>query len=141
MDDLLIVALLVLICSITVMFSQEFGRLFKKIFAIPGMKLILPLAVLTTLIVNYEDWVLWSLIKSQNFLLDLTILLANGMPFDTGAASIANILVLIALTLLPVFAFNVWYQRKNYHLFPYSYLVSTVIWLFVAVLLTLTYHY
>lgn len=141
MDDMLTIALVVLICSIVVMFSTEFGELIKKIFAIRGMKLFLPLFLATFLVVYYEPWVLLGLSKIQTMLSMLATKMITWLPFEAGANILANVVLLVAFSLLPVFALNAWSKRKNFQAFQYSYLTSTIIWLFVAVLIVLMFNY
>ncbi|KTD32990.1 hypothetical protein Lnau_2638 [Legionella nautarum] len=141
MDDMLKVALVVLLSSIVVFFSKEFSDLFKKIFAIAGMKLLLPLLLVTALIVNFEPWIYMLLTHIQGFLWALSTKLASWMPFQRGANYVANILVLMAFSFLPVMGLQYWVKRKSYHSFPYEGLTITVLWLFFAVLLTIAPHY
>ncbi len=135
MDNLLTVALVVLICSIFVFFSKEFGNLIKRVFAIPGMKLFLPLILATIVVVNFDSWVFIALAKTQSFLLRVTTTLTNWLPFQHGASYIADTLLLTGLSILPVIAIRWRVKRKSYRPFQYSYLTSTVIWLIVIVLL------
>ncbi|KTD24496.1 MULTISPECIES: hypothetical protein [Legionella] len=142
MDSMLTVALVVLLSSIVVFFSKEFGDLFKKIFAIPGMKLFLPLTLATALVVNYESWAYYGLIKFQDFWLGLTGILASWMPFHKGASSVAKILTLMILSFLPVIAIDYWIKRKrSYQSYQYPGLTITVLWLIFAVLFTIDYRY
>ena len=136
MDNMLTIALVVLICSIVVMFSAEFGDFFKKIFSIPGMKLFLPLIFVTILVGYYEPWLLIGLIEVQRILVEVSEKLASWLPFQTGAVSTARVLLLMLLSLLPVFVLNLWLKRRTFHGFQYSYLTTTLIWLLVSVLLS-----
>ncbi|KTC86035.1 MULTISPECIES: hypothetical protein [Legionella] len=141
MDNMLTIALVVLASSIVVFFAKEFSDFFKKVFAIPGMTLILPLLLVTALIVNFENWVYLGLAHIQTFLLSLSTKLASWMPFRLGANYVANILVLMGFSFLPVLGLQYWVKRKSYHSFPYTGLTITVLWLFFAVLLAIDPHY
>jgi hypothetical protein len=137
MDQMSTIALVVFACAIVVFFSKEFGNSIKKIMSIPGMKLILPLLLVTYLLVFFEPEVLWCLTKLQAMLLLLTQNLASILPFENMANATANLLVLMSLALLPVLAVNIWYKRKTYYPLPYAGLIITLIWIFVAVLLAM----
>ncbi len=133
---MLTIALVVFGCAIMVFFSKEFGNFIKKLLSIPGMKLLLPLIFVSFFIIYFKLEVLWFLAKFQTILFTLTQSLASLFPFQTMAYALATILVLISITVLPVLAINLWHKRKTYHSFEYISLTMTVIWLFVAVLLT-----
>ncbi|WP_028388279.1 hypothetical protein [Legionella fairfieldensis] len=135
MDNMLTVALVVLTCSIIVFFSQEFVNFFKKLFAIPGMTLFLPLLLITALLVYYEPWFSWILSIIQTIFDKLVVAIANVLSFHRGVKYVASVLVLWSLSVLPVWIIDVWYKRKTYHAFSYSYLISTVIWLVAAAVL------
>ncbi|ARG96728.1 hypothetical protein [Legionella micdadei] len=142
MDNMLTVALVVLISSIVVFFSKEFGDLFKKLFAIPGMKLFLPLIFATGLVAYYESWVYLGLTKFQDVLLGLVEKLASWMPFRKGASDAVKILALMVFSFLPVMAIDFWIKKKkSYDSFRYAGLTITIVWLFLAVLLTINYRY
>ncbi len=136
MDQMLTIALVVFGCAIMVFFSKEFGNSIKKIFSIPGMKLLLPLILVSFFIIFFKFEVLWFLTKLQAFLFALVQNLSSLLPFQNIDYPLANILVLMGLSALPVLAINLWYKRKTYHPYKYIGLTMTVIWLFVAVLLS-----
>ena len=52
-------AAVVFFAAIVTFFSQEFIGIFKKIFAIKGAKLILPLLLASWCIINFNYLVLW----------------------------------------------------------------------------------
>ena len=57
--------LTLLICSvaIVVFFAQEFLDALKKIFQFPGVKLFVPLILVSSLIARYELWERWLLFR------------------------------------------------------------------------------
>ena len=127
--------LLVVFCSaILVFFSREFGAFFKKIFAIPGVKLLLPLLLVTGLIVYFETWVLFGLLYLKIALHNLQAFIEAILPFKMGAESTASIIILFGLTLLPVYALNFHSKRKTYEAFKHSVMVSIIIWLLLAII-------
>ncbi|MBA3537331.1 MAG: hypothetical protein H0T84_12115 [Tatlockia sp.] len=137
MDQMSTIALVVFACAIAVFFSKEFGNSIKKLMSIPGMKLLLPLFLVTFLLVYFEPEVLWCLTKLQAMILVLTQNIASILPFEKFANATAGLLVLMSLTFLPVLAINIWYKRKTYYPLPFAGLTITLIWIFVAVLLAM----
>ncbi len=130
-----IATLVILGCTIAVFFSQEFVAGFKKIFAIPGMKLLLPITLATMLIVYYEAWVLWSLLGAKNTLNSSATVLASSLPFQQHADLIANILLLLILPVLPLVARVLSSKKKPIHdLRPY-YVTIGILWFLVLALL------
>ena len=136
---MLTIILVVVIGAIVVLFSQEFAELFKKLFTIYWVLLLLPLLLATAFIVYYEPWVYAALLSIQSFLLHLINLLASVLPFKMGANLVITVLLLVLLSCLPVLLINLWFKRKRHHNFEYSYLTSTIIWLITTVLLVVSY--
>lgn len=134
-------ALLVFISAITVAFSKEFGGLFKKFFAIPGVKLILPLLIMTLLVIHFEPWVLWALLYIKFTLHSSIDWLAALLPFETGAKIIASVLLMMGITILPVIAFNAWIKYKTYQNYHHDWLLSLFIWLLLSTLLSVSLVY
>ena len=141
MDKSLLLAALVFGCAILMFFSQEFANTFKKIMAIRGMKLFLPLILVTYLVLSFQAELVWALTKIQALLFTLIAFLAKLFPFNGLANVIASVLVLMALTFLPVLAIDFWIKRKTYHGFNQASLTSLFIWLFVALLLSVESFY
>jgi hypothetical protein len=137
---LLTIALVVVGCAIMVLFSTEFANLFKKLFAIPAVKLCVPLILISSLVVSYEYWVTWGLWIAKWFLHNLAARLASLFPF-TGNLGIANIIILMFFSVLPVWALNFWIERKTFESFQYRFITSLIIWLLIAILLTVSYSY
>lgn len=135
MDNLTTVALIVIICSIVVFFSQEFSDFFKKIYAIPGVKLFAPLIFATVIVVYYSAWLFLGAMTLQRLLLELSHTLTRLLSFS-GAGYLVNCLLLICLTYLPVLAINYWVKRKSYLPFKHAYLVNTILWLIMVLLIT-----
>ncbi|KTD48597.1 hypothetical protein Lrub_0948 [Legionella rubrilucens] len=129
---LLTIALVVLCSAIVVFFSQEFSEAIKKFFKIPGMKLFLPIALASFLAAYYELWVLWALLKLKAVLYVLTEGIQAILPFDTADWLVAQILLLFALTIIPVVLIDLWSVKKTYERFKRPYLLSTVIWIVAA---------
>lgn len=128
---------IVLTAAIVVFFSQEFGRFFKKIFAIPGAKLIIPLVIASWIIEYYEGWGLWLLWyykKGLHYILRHT---AAYFSWSAWALSFVHILQLFILASLPVWiAYAVAKSKGLYERWPYTYHVGISCWIITAVLLT-----
>lgn len=127
---LLTLSLVVLIASIITLFSQEFITIFKKIMAIKGAPIFLPLIVASGLVLIFDYWVLLAVYYYRAFL----TLLINGliwlMPFGNYSYYIAAILVLTFISLVPVFLFNWYWTKKTYKPYPFASLTIAFIWIF-----------
>lgn len=130
-------ALLVFFSAITVFFSREFGALFKKLFAITGVPLFLPLIMASFLVVLYEPWIFIALIAIKQSLNGIIEQACGLVSYPAEANRLFTIIVLASLTLLPVEALNRWSVRKTWQPFQYAFITSIVIWLFLAILLTI----
>ncbi len=132
------IALVVVCSSIIAFFSQEFVRMFKKLFSIPGMKLFLPLAIASCLIEVYEDWGFWFLTSFQAAIEKMTHALAHLFPFETGSVLIIRILFLFVLACIPIIAYRLRAKFKGNYAAPHPYidLLSLILWLVAAILLT-----
>ncbi len=134
------IALIVLISSIVVFFAREFGELFKKIFKIPGLKLLLPLFVASTLLIVYEVFVHWLLLRLQKIVHQLIVKLATILPFEKGALFIARIILLFMIGSLPIWI-EAWSDFRKTYKEPHSgiYWIGMMLWIITAVLLTVAY--
>ena len=132
-----IIVLVVLCTAIVVFFAQEFARLFKKIAAIPGVMLLVPLAFASWVVEYYEDWGLWLLLLFKNGLHQLIHWLDEHLPPQLVAVSFSHILQLCLLAGLPVWILLVVAKsRKRYEPWPYTYQIGTALWIVGAILLT-----
>ncbi len=123
--------------AILVFFSQEFVRLFKKIFSIPGVKLLLPLALASWLIEAYEDWGRWLLLRFQAASHQALHQLATLVPFEAGVISFMRIVYLFLLAGLPLWIYRLRAKQKGQ---PRSQFItdrlSLALWIVAAILLT-----
>ena len=131
----------VFISAIIVTFSKELGSFIKKILAIPGVAIFLPLTLATVLIVYYEPWVLAGLFFIKSTLHSAIMMVVSILPFETGAQIIVATLMMMVLTLLPVLALNVWSKRRTRLPFSHSGVISVVIWLLFAILFSFNLYY
>lgn len=132
---LVTLALLVFFGSILVFFSEEFTKLFKKLFAIKGAKLFIPLFIASWLIYTFDFWFLWAVFYIRETLLYLLIFLTNIMPFKTGAESVALVIIISAVSVVPVFLLDIQARRKNFKPYKFPYVTSWIIWILCVLLL------
>lgn len=122
-------AFIVMFSAIVLFFAQEFIRVFKRIFEIKGAKLLLPLALVSWVISEFHDEFLICVLYIQKLILDTLAFITQLLPFQLGASSVALILFLTLITVLPVFVLHFILLKKNYQGYQYPYLTSTLIWL------------
>lgn len=133
------IALIVFLSSIAAFFAQEFGRMLKKFFSIPGMKLFVPLLLASWLIVVYEEWGRWLLFRSQTALHHLVLRMHALVPYETGSLHAAKIFYLFLVATLPIWIFELAALRKGSRKRqPPTYWIGLVLWLIAAILLTLS---
>ena len=130
-------ALIVFFTSIVAFFAQEFGRMFKKIFAIPGVLLLAPLAVASWLIEVYEDWGIWLLSMFQAEIHQFIHKLSTFVPFETGSISFVRIIYLLLIASIPVWVSRLIALRKG-RCPPqsFTYWLGLVLWIIAVILLT-----
>ncbi len=131
----LTLALVVFVFSIIVFFSQEFTNIFKKIFAISGAKILLPLAICSWGVYTFDVWFLWGIYYIRDLLHMAVASLMRLLPFQKGAQPIASILLLTLLSVVPSLFIQWLTFRKRYVEFKYPYLTSTIIWITSSILL------
>ncbi|KTD66428.1 hypothetical protein [Legionella shakespearei] len=134
----LTLALVVLVAAIVVLFSQEFIQLFKKILTIKGAKLVLPLLIVSWLVFTFDYWVLWGIYYYGTVLNSITAFLSNLLPFQTGAYPLVMILLLTAISVVPVILWEHYLWKQNYKHYQYPYLTSTLIWIASSIVLIMT---
>lgn len=132
---LVTLALLVFLGSILVFFSEEFIKMFKKLFAIKGAKLFIPLFLASWLIYTFDFWFLWAVFYLRETLLYIMFFLTSIMPFQKGADSVALIILLTAVSVVPVLILDIQSRRKNFKKYKYPYVTSWIIWILCVVLL------
>jgi hypothetical protein len=133
----LTLALVVFFAAILVLFSQEFIGIFKKIFAIKGAKLFLPLIIGSWLVIDFEDIFLWGIYYFRETLNAIVLFLSQIIPFQ-GAYSIVLIIVLAIISVVPVFLLDMYLVKKTYKHYEYPYITSTLIWIITALAFVVT---
>ncbi len=127
---------IVFFASIFLIFSQEFIRSGKKIAAIPGVKLLVPLVMLSWLIEAYEDWGLWLLLWAQAVFHQCIQSMTDLLPFQSGGLHLVRIMTIFLLACLPSWVF--WLRAKwkdSYKLQPCADYFGLAIWITVVFLL------
>lgn len=130
-------ALVVFAAAIVVFFSQEFIKFFKKIFAIKGANLILPLAIASWAVYYFDYWFLWTIYYYWECMNSLLSLLTYLMPFPQYTSPIAMILLLTGVSVLPVLIWDWVTRKRSFKGYRYPYVTSTVIWVITSILLLL----
>lgn len=128
-------ALVVLFGVIMVLFSEEFSKSFKKLWAIKGAKLLLPLFAASWFIYTFDFLFVGVLFFSHQFLHDTQTFLIRIMPFQQGAESTALVILLTFFSVVPVLIIDFFTRKKNYKGYPYPYMTSTLIWILCVALL------
>lgn len=134
---LISLAVVVFASSIAVFFSDEWTALYKKMIVIPGVKLLVPLIILSIFVEKYQSGgygvLLWfSAVFSQSVLL-----LTKLVPFKTGAIPVAKIIYLCLLACLPAWIFWLMARRKGIvDVWSTPYRLGVALWILAAILLT-----
>ncbi|CZJ12734.1 hypothetical protein SCZ71_09165 [Legionella pneumophila serogroup 1] len=132
---LLTLALVILFATIMVFFSQEFIRTFKKILAIKGAKLLVPLGIASWLIYNFDYLFIWVIYYIREVLQAVLAFLTRIMPFKPYSTSIALIILLTTVSVGPVLLLDLIYRKRTYKGYDYPYLTSTLILIFCTLIL------
>jgi hypothetical protein len=131
----LTLALVVLFASIAVFFSQEFISVFKKLFAIKGVKLFLPLFLASWFVFTFDYWALWIVYYYREMLQICLTFLVSIMPFQEFAEQVSLVIFLWAISVLPVFIIDQVLRRKTYKGYQYPNVTSMIVFLVSAILL------
>ncbi|HHT0592621.1 TPA: hypothetical protein ACTXXA_001587 [Legionella anisa] len=134
---LLTLAMVVLLSSILVFFSEEFIKAFNKFFAIKGAKLLVPMFAASWLIYTFSFWCLWAIFYVREILVEVLNFLVRIMPFQNGAVSVVLIFMLTFLSVVPVLILDIFSRRKKFKGYEYPYVTSGVIWLISVFLLVI----
>src|SRR5690606_30294104 len=118
----------------------ESSGFIKKILKIPGLNLVLPLLGGTIIIVLIEPFVAWILFNMKNGLENFLSFFIARLPLGWASRYVANILLLTLLSLFPTLVLETYIKRRSYFPFRYGYVLSTVIWLVIAILLVLGFN-
>lgn len=131
-------ALAVLVVAIIVVFSPDFKKVFKKIFAYKSVQLLLPLFAASILFFSFYDWMLWGVYYYLKILNACIGFFSPLLSFTQLAQMISQTVVLTLISVLPVFAITYAVSKKSYVPFQYPYFTSTIIWIVSAMLLVVS---
>ncbi len=131
-----LLCLIVLITSIIGFFSQEFIRLFKRVWAIPGAKLVVPLLIASLIAEWFALWGWKSLFSFQTGLSFVEHGLANLLPVQTGALMVTRVVLLVLIPGIPVWV--TWFmtrKKKISNALFWVYRFSAWMWAITVILL------
>ncbi|MGQ3890347.1 hypothetical protein ACQUW5_15225 [Legionella sp. CNM-1927-20] len=138
--DLLIVTVIILGSAILVFFSAEFGNMIKKVMAIRGVKLFLPLTLVSWFVISSEAWILWGLLFLKIGLHTTVSWLAKIMPFQGWKESLATFILIYLITLIPL---SIIYWRKKKRPFFHKsnlWIIPACIWILLLITLTVGFY-
>lgn len=135
LEDMLTLAVMLGIVASIAFFSQEIHKIIKKIFAIRGMPLFLPLALASIMVYEFQPLAVALLHLLSNYLLQFYHLIIAILPSSAYADSLALIIVLTLVSIIPVLLLQWHAYRKTQKAYPHPYLLSTLIWIISVLLL------
>ena len=121
--------LVILLGAITVFFSQEFLGVIKKIFAVKGVKLFLPLLVASWFVFSYGDWVIFVLTYYRETLVKVLTFIVAIIPFPQIAEHVAIVIVLTLVSVLPVYLIDLFMRKRSYKSYNYPQTTSLLIFI------------
>lgn len=124
------IALLILIAALMIIFLDEITSVLQKIGNIRGAKLIIPLVAASWLVVNLDYWLMRGLYGYHECLQTLVQGFTSLLPKYSIFSSIAMVLVLTLVAVVPVFIINALVYRKKRKPYHYYHLTMVLIWLF-----------
>ena len=130
----LTIILLILSSAVLIFFAREFAEAFRTVFAVPGVKLVLPLLLVTQLIFWIEPWFLFAIQSLCDFLLLLQQSLASFFLVSRITQFLTQAIVICLLTVLPVWILDAWSFRRTFKPFPYKPILAAMLWLMWVIL-------
>ena len=124
-----------IVAGILIFFAEEWIACIKKIFAIPGTKLIIPLFITNYFFVTHEHMILWILLAMAYGFYDTYHFLISLYSSNKLILFIGQVMTLLLMTVLPVYALNIVRAIKKLEIYHYTWLISIMIWLLWVVLL------
>lgn len=132
-------AVIVFVASIIAFFAEEFKRLFTKIFAIPGFKLLGPLAFASWLIYIFEDKGLYWFLSGFKRALHQMEQKLSKLLLHTDNISWVRIVFLFLVASIPVWvSLYLAHRKKRFDSSTFSYGLGLTLWIFAAILLTVS---
>lgn len=93
--------LLVICASILAFFLDEFAQTFKKIFAIRGIRIVLPLFIVSSCVIWLSNGILTCLLWFQTYFRYLMVLIFQCLPYKLWAGIIAQWCVIFLVASVP----------------------------------------
>lgn len=131
---------LVFLGAIFVIFSDYFQEQIKKIFAIQGVALVLPLLLMTLLVVDVEPYLLIVLLYIKLGLTEAISFLCKTIPLKACNFFLMPATLILTLTLSPVLIIKKLKARKLIIPFDYGGIVALMLWLFFIILYAVSIH-
>lgn len=120
---------MILCTAIIVFFIDEFTSVYKKIIKIPGVKLFVPLIVISWLVTENLNSITLVILNIFTSLAMLSCLLASILPFSGFSLPVAQFIILSTFSILPGLAVA-WHLEKTFQSLQPA-------WLLMAVLFTI----
>lgn len=98
---LILLSMLVLFTAIVGFFSREIIDFISRLFSIPGVKLVLPILLMSLLIESDSIWGWWGLSSFRSLFSVIEQWIVKWMPFQTAEHEIARIVLLTLVGCLP----------------------------------------
>jgi hypothetical protein len=134
-------SLVLVLCIIIILFSDEFHKLGKKVLGIRGAPLLLPLFAASLIAIDFKSfWYKDILFIANGFHMFLTEV-SRILDIGIWGRSIVGVLLMVGMATVPQFVIN-WYRRRD-HRPPYknSSYMSLVLWALTAYFYVLTTWY
>lgn len=109
--------------------------MFKKLFSVFWIRLLVPLVIASFLVNMYEPWVLFVLLYIKAVLKDFMYLIMLMFPWKAIGQAVAFIFLVLFFSVLPPVLLNMYAKHKTYNDFPYIKLIILLLWLFYTILL------
>lgn len=111
----LMLAALVFLSAVVLLFAKELEALINKMVAIPGVKLTLPLLLVSFVIEQYDEWCVWFLLTCQEQLSRAIQMMIALSPVKLYANWVSEILLLFIIACIPIVF--VWVLKKKSMIF------------------------
>ena len=123
------------IAIVLFIFSSEIEKSLNNWFKKPWFLLFAPLWVATSLIVYFDSEVVWVLLFFKFALYRTILFLTELIPLSPRIAwPLAAVFVLLMISILPVYGFCKFKQKKVIVPFVYTNTIAAMLWLFVVVI-------
>lgn len=123
------IALLILFSAVCVFFSREFGDASKKIWRIPGLKLVLPMLIVTLVFVYFQSVIIFLLLAMHRFFDLLQQGFAWFLPSGVVFHAMIDIMTLWLLVILPLWIVDAWSLRNKFKPFTHRISLGVMVWL------------